>query len=427
MHIDINALFDELYPLNRSILGSEYRKSLEILSKYINLKFSKFKSGTKVFDWVVPQEWEITDGYIIDPKGKKIVDFKKNNLSVMSYSTPINKTLSLEELYNNLYSLKDYPDFIPYVTSYYQKNWGFSIKHSEKNKLQKGKYKAVIKSKFKDGFLMLGESNLKGTSNEDILITSYLCHPSMANNELSGPLVLTGLYNKIKLWKNRKYNYRFLINPETIGSICYIYRNKKSLKNKLNSGLVLTCLGGPTKKLSYKLTRSGNSQLDKLFRYMNSKKIFKIREFDPSSGSDERQYNSSELNLPIGQVSRTIYGEYKEYHTSADDKAFMNIKSVDQSIDELNQLLLINEHCSPLIRYEPNCEIQLGKRGLYDNISFNSKKTISNSRRKKIISYILSYADGKHDIIDLAYKTRISINEFVEIKKVLVKYKILLK
>ena len=227
-------LFDKLFPINRSLLGEGYNESLQILNQYIGFKFLKFRSGTKVFDWVVPKEWLIKSAYILTPDKKKICDVKKNNLHVMNYSIPVNKVFNLFDLNKYLYSLKNLPKAVPYTTSYYKKNWGFNISHYQKNKLKPGNYKVVIKSNFKNGNLIVGEKILKGNSNKDFLISSYLCHPSMANNELSGPLVLLGLYEKIKKWKKRKFNYRFIINPETIGSICYLKKNKKNIKKKIN-------------------------------------------------------------------------------------------------------------------------------------------------------------------------------------------------
>jgi aminopeptidase-like protein len=422
----LNKIFDKLFPICRSITGPGYRRSLNILSKYISLKKLYYPSGKKIFDWVVPKEWIIKDAYIKEitenKPGKKIVDFKKNNLHVVQYSAPINKVMNLNELNQHLYSLKEYPKVIPYVTSYYKKNFGFCIQHSLRKKLKDLNYKVIIKSKFIDGGVVNGLAELKGSTKKIILITSYLCHPSMANNELSGPLVLLGLYEKIKKWKKRQYNYHFLINPETIGSICHLYTYKLTLKKYLDSGLVLTCLGGNKNKLSYKKSRFGNSGLDKLFINLNlNKKVF-LREFDPSSGSDERQYCSSQLNLPIGQISRTTYGQYYQYHTSADNKKFMKISQLVKSIDEIESVLKCYDDLIPLKRFMPYCEIQLGKRDLYPNInSYNSRYKSSdylNDKREqlKIMQYILSYADGKNNIIDIS---NVSGFDIFKIRKVL--------
>ena len=235
----INNLFDELFPILRSITGAGYIKSLNILSKYVRFKKLKYPSGKKVFDWVVPQEWVINDAYI-KTKGKKIVDFKKNNLHVVNYSAPVNRTMSSNELDKYLYSIKEKPNTIPYVTSYYKKKFGFCLEHKKRKKLKDKNYQVVIDSKFINGNVINGIAKIKGKTKRTILISSYLCHPSMANNELSGPLTLVGLYHKIKKWKNRQFNYLFLINPETIGSICYLSDHKEFLRRNLDSGLVLS-------------------------------------------------------------------------------------------------------------------------------------------------------------------------------------------
>lgn len=426
----INKIFDELFPILRSITGDGYRKSLNILSKHMNFKKLEYKSGKKVFDWVVPKEWVIKDAFI-NFNGKKIIDYKKNNLHILNYSAPINKKLNLIELNKYLYSIKKYPKLIPYVTSYYKKNIGFCLAEQQRKKLKKGDYQIVVNSKFINGKVVNGFSKIRGKTKKVILLSSYLCHPSLANNELSGPLVLLGLYNKIKKWKKRKFTYYFLINPETIGSICFIHQYKAHLKKYLEAGLVLTCLGGPKNILSYKKTRSGNSSLDKIFMNLNRQNKIKVREFDPTTGSDERQYNSAELNLPVGQISRTLYGSYHQYHNSGDDKNFMKISKIIKSINEIEKILKLNENLKPLKRTIPFCEIQLGKRGLYPNInSFKTWKDSSDTILKKknqlkILQYLFSYADGKHNILDISNLSGFTINEIEKVLKIAIKRKLI--
>jgi len=417
----INKLFDELFPILRSITGEGYRKSFNILSRYIKFKKFKYPSGKKIFDWVVPKEWVIRDAYI-KANGKKIIDVNKNNLHVLNYSYPIDKKLRLSKLNKYLHSIRSMPNTIPYVTSYYKPNTGFCIQHKKRQKLKDTTYHAVIDSSFKNGYLLNGVSELKGNSKKIILVSSYLCHPSMANNELSGPLVMLGLYNKIKKWKNRRYNYLFLINPETIGSICFINTFKKTLQRNLDSGLVLTCLGGPNKKLSYKKSRIGNSSLDKIFTYLKKDNQVLLRDFDPTTGSDERQYCSSELNLPVGQIARTVYGNTRQYHTSDDNKNYMKISQVMNSIDEIEKILHINDNLIPLKRFMPFCELQLGKRNLYPNINSHltrkdsSDKILDGKKQLKIMQYILSYADGRNNALDIS---NISGFELEDVKNVL--------
>lgn len=418
---ELEKLFANLFPLNRSILGKGYRESLKILKKYIPFKEYKYRSGEKVFDWTVPKEWKIEKAQV-KLQGKKIIDYKKNNLHIVNYSQSVSKNLSLKELNKNLYSLKDQPNFIPYVTSYYKKNWGFCITHKNRKKLKNGTYNCTIKSEHINGFLINGLASLKGNFKKINLLSTYLCHPSMANNELSGPLVLVGLYKKIKNWSNRNYSYSFLVNPETIGSLCFLKTFHKKLKKNLNSGLVLTCLGGPKKKLSYKLSKNNYSSLDKLFKYLALKKECLIRPFDATTGSDERQYNSPGFNMKVGNICRTVYGDYPEYHTSGDNKKFMRIQKVKDAIDKLEKILKIHDQILPFKRTMPYGELMLGKHNLYPNINFQ-KKNKKFSSITKIILNILNYADGKTTILDIASKFNYNLADCLEAQQICINKK----
>ena len=353
-------------------------------------------SGSQVFDWTVPQEWEISEAYLIDPEGKRIADFQESNLAVVNYSTPVDENLDLDELQKHLHSIPDHPTWIPYVTSYYQTNWGFCLPHTVRHSLKPGNYRAVIKSALKEGTVDYGMALLKGgSSGKVVLISSYLCHPSMANNELSGPIVLAALYDRISRWPKRKFDYLFVINPETIGSICFLHKHGQWLASSMQAGLVLTCLGGAHPKLSYKRSRMGRSTLDVLFDKLNREDACDIRGFNPSEGSDERQYCSAGFNLPVGQVARTTYGTHPEYHTSADDKKFVRLDMFPETISQLERILKLHEICQPLTREQPYCELQLGKRGLYPNINSpltREKSTdsfLDNRQQLRAISFIL--------------------------------------
>ncbi len=395
-----SKLFDVLFPINRSILGEGYQKSLKLLSSYINFKVYKFPSGKKVFDWVVPREWIIKDGYILTPENKKICEFKKNNLHIMGYSQKVNKILKLQDLKKILNSSKKIPNAVPYTTSYYKKNFGFNISYNQKKKLKPGFYKAFINSNFKKGNILVGEKILKGNTNKEFLISSYLCHPSMANNELSGPLVLLGLYEKIKSWKKRRLNYKFVLNPETIGSISYLYKHKKQIKKKLVGGLVLTCLGGPRKKLSFKKTRDDNSEINKFFEYFKEMRLCEVREYTPLTGSDERQFCSPGFNLPVGQISRTVYLNYKQYHTSLDDKKFMNIKNIKKSVEKIEIFLKhFDDLSGKILRRKKYSEIFLQKYNLY--------KDKKNNNLTKAIIYLLGHSDHGTRIIDIIKKYKL--------------------
>jgi aminopeptidase-like protein len=417
--LNLDKIFDRLFPINRSITGAGYIKSINILREYVPFKLLKYPSGNKIFDWITPKEWSIKEAYISLNK-KKIIDFKKNNLHILNYSQPINKILSLKDLNRNLYSLKKKPNLIPYVTSYYDKNWGFCIQHNKRKKLKEGKYHVVIKSSFKNGNIINGLAKIKGRGKKIVLLTSYLCHPSMANNELSGPLVLIELYNRIKKWDNRNFNYYFLINPETIGSVCFIHQYKNILKKNLHSGMVLTCLGGKKKKLTYTSSKLGGSSLDKIFSYFEVKNKINKTTYDPTRGSDQRQYCSGELNLPMGVISREVPGNFYEYHTSGDDKKFMSIKQIEKSADELESILKINDLNFIIKRKIPYCELQLGRRNLYPNINFNNSRK-SNPRD---ILNLLAYADGEKDLIDICKISKKEINSMIKALNICIKNKL---
>jgi|TARA_Y100000294_G_scaffold28365_1_gene23932 aminopeptidase-like protein len=429
---NLEKFFDQLFPIYRSITGDGYRQSFNLIKKFIPFKKYKYQSGKKVFDWELPKEWNIKEAYVKNLRGGKIIDFNRNNLHLMSYSTPVKKVMPLSELNKNLHSITHLPKYIPYVTSYYKKNWGFCLTHNQRLKLRNENYKVLINSSLKKGFIEWGEHLLKKTVKDNslkkdtILITSYLCHPSMANNELSGPLIQILIYLKLKKLKKRKFNYLFVTNPETIGSICFIHKNLKFLKEKLLSGLVLTCLGGPEKKLSYKFSREGNSLFDKYFTKLAKNKKIKIRKFN-TNGSDERQYCSSECNLPVGQLARTVYGKNKEYHTSADNKKFVRLKKFKKTANEIFNYIQDNEKQIFLRRKQPYCEIQLGKRDFYPNTNSpntwkdSSDKILNSKQQLDIISKILSDADGLTALSGVAFDKKYTYknikNMYIKLKK----------
>ena len=407
---NIDKLFDQLFPICRSITGDGLLASLKILSNHIPLDITSVPSGTKVFDWTVPKEWQIFSGTLVGPDQKTYADFSQNNLSIVNYSTPINTVLPLDELQNHLYSMPELPNAIPYVTSYYSDNWGFCLPHNIRSHLPPGLYTAKIESNKIDGNLYFGETILPGESDQEVLISSYLCHPSMANNELSGPLVLVQLYNQIKKWKKRRYTYRFYIGPETIGSITYLSLRGEHLKKNLKYGLVLTCLGGPATNLSLKLARDDQSFLNLLANYLNEQQLqdIRIRPFTPISGSDERQFCSPGFNLPIAQVARTVYGDYLAYHTSEDDKKFMTIEALIDSSNQIEKFLSYAEIAGIFYNSSPYGEVQLGRRGLYPNINSHETRTLSSDsyldgrQQLNCILHILNYSDGKHSMMDIA-------------------------
>ena len=424
---EVSEAFDRLFPLCRSILGQGYRDSLSVLKDYIPLEDVTFSTGEQVLNWTIPQEWVIRDAWIKDENNKKIIDFKHNNLHIMNYSEPIDKTLSLEELKEHIYTSSSDPNAIPYVFSYYKKRWGFAMSEAQLNTLENGQYHAYIDSEFVDGRLVVGHTKLEGESKQEILLSSYLCHPSMANNELSGPLVLAMLYQRIKKWKNRKYTYRFVINPETIGSIAYLSKFSDELKANTKAGLVLTCLGG-TESLRYKISRSEQSSFDFLVSYKNhlNPNTFRLEEFDPSTGSDERQYCSPGFDLPVGQMARKVYGSYKGYHTSLDTKESMGIENIIESCDMIEDFLKEYEKEVFFKNKYPNGEVKLGNYDLYPTLNNNgarkNEKTsiINEDWFIRCVMIILNYSDGKHSLSYCAQKANLEIKKVTAVANILV-------
>lgn len=424
----INEQFDELWPLTRSITGPGIEKSLDILQSDIPIDIEYVSSGTEVFDWEVPMEWRIREARLIGPDGTVYADFDETNLAVVNYSEPVDQWLSLEELDPHLYTAPDVPDATPYVTSYYDREWGFCLPHSTYENLPDGKYHAYIDSEFIDGRLPFGHTTLEGESNEEVLLSSYLCHPSLANNELSGPLVLSMLYNRIKQWDQQHYTYRFVLAPETIGSLCYLDKYGDHLQQHLVSGAVLTCLGGPAESLRYQYSRNGSSLLDEVVRNQSNYGEYPLRttEFTPTGGSDERQYCSPGFDLPIGQFARTVYGDYDGYHNSNDTKDFMTIDALVRSADEIESVLTTLKIGGGFRNTEPYGEPMLSKYDLYP--SRNAPETRNNStddivdddrRFLNAVLRILNRSDGTERMVEIANDYEYSIDEIAPIVAIL--------
>lgn len=430
----LEEYFDRLFPIARSITGEGYRKSLEILKEIIPFKYIDIESGSKVFDWTVPEEWHVSEAYIIDPEGKKILDYKEHNLHVLNYSAPIKGTIELQELKNHIFTIPKLPTAIPYVTSYYKKNWGFCMSHRQYEKLKEGKYKVLINSTFKKGFVRMGEYLLSGDSKKEILLSSYLCHPSMANNELSGPLTMLYLYNHLKQLKYRRFSYRFIINPETIGSLSYLSLKLGYLKENLLGGIILNCLGGLNSQLSYKTTKYANSVLDKYFLRKSLENKIKIRPFTPMGGSDERQYNSPNIDLPVGQLGRTIYEEHPEYHNSLDNKEFMDISQLELSCKEILSYIKEIEKLDIYQNSNGYGESFLSKHNLYPTMNSNTTRTENSGdalkdgkKQQKTVMYLLSYSDGLNSTEDIAVLLEEDSNYVNEVAKMLKNRKLLRK
>ena len=386
-----------LFPIARSLTGPGIRETLEYLKDLLPaLEIQSIASGSSVFDWTVPDEWTIHSAYIEDEVGQKIIDFANNNLHVVGYSEPVDQWLDLEVLDEHLYSLPDQPNAIPYVTSYYQRRWGFCLSHNKRERLKPGRYRAVINSELKPGVLNYGELLIPGKSDEEVFISTYVCHPSMANNELSGPVVTTAIAQWIQALPERRYTYRIVFIPETIGSLVYLSRHLDHLKQHVIAGFNVTCIGDE-RAYSYLPSRAGDTLSDQAAKHV-------LRHIDPQfvsyswldRGSDERQYCAPGVDLPIATIMRSKYGEYPEYHTSLDDLNLVTPAGLKGGYLALKLALeVIEQNVFPKITVlgEP----QLGKRGLYPNIS---KKRLGGGTQA--LMNLLTYCDGKRTLLEIA-------------------------
>jgi len=407
--------FDRLWPICRSLTGEGNRKTLKILSEIVDLDIKEISSGTTCFDWTVPPEWNIRDAWVKNSKGEKIIDFQKNNIHLLGYSEPFSGKLSLSELKEHLYSLPELPELIPYLTSYYKKRWGFCISHNQLSNLSEDTYEVYIDSEFNEaGSMTYAETCLPGKESKEILFSTYICHPSLANNELSGPLVTAFIYQKLKEQKDRRYSYRFLFIPETIGSIAYLSQHGQRLKEQLVAGFVVTCIGD-SGVFTYKRSRQGNALPDRTVELLlkQTQSDFIIHDFFPSGGSDERQYCSPGFNLPVGSLMRSMYGTYPEYHTSGDNKDFISFDAMAQSVQKYLDAIYIIENNYIYINKLPFCEPQLGKRGLYPTLG--SQKDTED--RVTAMMWLLNQADGTQDLIEIGKKSGSSIFVLIDIAK----------
>ena len=421
----IYNLAKDIFFLNRSITGNGVRQTLFKVKKILTkLKIYEIKSKKKVFDWYIPLEWNIKRAFIKKNK-KLILDFKKNNLHIVGYSQSVNKSLRLEELKKKIHFVKKIPNAIPYVVSYYKKDWGFCMSYNKFKKLSKGTYKVLIDSSFKKGSMTYADFLIKGKSEKEILLTTYTCHPSMGNNETSGISLLSYLgeyLNKINKKKKLNFSYRIVFHPENIGAITYINKNLVKLKRNVIAGYVVTCVGDD-KTYSYLKSKEDNSISNRaaLNILKNNYKKFKIYEFT-KSGSDERRYNAPGVNLPIGSLMRSKYGEYKEYHTSLDDLNFISAKGFQKSFEIYIKILSLLDN-NLKYRIKTICEPNLGRRNLYPLVSKwpNPKKY---NEIENLINFI-TYADGKNDLIYIADKLSVSGLELIEIVEKLKKENLL--
>jgi aminopeptidase-like protein len=396
-------LIQRLYPICRSITGNGVRQTLEIIREHVPVTIHEIPSGTPVFDWTVPREWNIRDAYVKNSKGEKLVDFRKCNLHVLNYSVPVRKKVSLEELKAHTFTLAERPDWIPYRTSYYEENWGFCLSHNQLMALPEDEYEVVIDSSLEDGHLTLGECFIQGRTGNEILVSTHICHPSLANDNLSGIALSVFLARQLQELSPLKYSYRFLFIPGTIGSITWLSLNESRVPS-IAHGMVIACVGDAG-RITYKKSRRGNAEIDRAAQQIlkDTGAPHDIEEFSPY-GYDERQFCSPGFNLPVGCFMRTPYAKFPEYHTSADNLEFVRQDKLRDSLATCSMILQLLENNATYVNLNPKCEPQLGKRGLYKTIGGRADGKSS----ELAMLWVLSLSDGEHSLLDIAERSGLS-------------------
>lgn len=398
-------LIKELYPICRSITGEGVRETLRIIQKRVPLEIQEVPSGTKVFDWTVPLEWNVADAYVMNRAGKRVIDFQSHNLHLMSYSVPVRKKMSLEELRPHLFSLPAHPEWIPYRTSYYKENWGFCMRHVDFEELSDEEYDVVIDSTLQVGSLTYGELYLPGETSDEVLISCHVCHPSLCNDNLSGITVAVKLAETMAA-RSRRYSYRFLFIPGTIGSITWLAQNEQIVP-RIRHGLVITGVGDAG-NVTYKKSRQGNAEIDRATTHVlrHSGEAHSIIDFFPY-GYDERQYCSPGFNLPVGCFMRTPHGQYPEYHSSADNFDLIRSESLSRSYADCLQIFELLEGNRVYVSQNPRCEPQLGRRGLYRAVAGQQE----NQFRELALLWVLNMSDGRHALLDIADRANLPFGQ----------------
>jgi len=391
------GLMAELYPICRSITGDGVRQTLKRIQQEVSIEIREVPSGTKVFDWAVPREWNIRDAYIKNTHGERIVDFNNSNLHVVSYSVPFHGTIGFQELKEHIFTLPEHPDWIPYRTSYYKEDWGFCMAHRQFIDLKEDeKYEVCIDATLAPGSLTYGELCLPGETTDEILVSCHVCHPSLCNDNLSGIALATFLARSIREMP-RRYTYRFLFIPGTIGSITWLARNRENV-GRIKHGLVVACAGDPG-KLTYKKSRQVNAEIDRTVQHVlkHSASEYEVLDFVPY-GYDERQYGSPGFNLPVGSLTRTPHGRYPEYHTSADNLEFVRPEYLVDSLEKYQLVFDVLESNRRYRNLNPYCEPQLGKRGLYGPVGGQ----VDRHSREMALLWVLNLSDGEQSLLDIA-------------------------
>jgi len=417
---ELHGLVSELYPICRSITGDGVRQSLKLLGKWVDLRLHEVPTGTKVFDWEIPKEWNIRNAYIKNSRGEKVVDFQKSSLHVVNYSIGVKQTMRLADLRKHLFTLPEKPDWIPYRTSYYNETWGFCLSQRQLDALPDGEYEVMIDSTLEPGHLTYGEFRIQGETDDEVLISCHSCHPALCNDNLSGMVAAAALAQYLAPTALH-YSYRFVWAPGTIGSIAWLALNEP-VWPRIKHGLVLSCVGDPG-TFTYKRSRRTNAEIDRAVEHVlrRSGKKFELLDFSPL-GYDERQYCSPGIDLPMGCFMRTPNGKYPQYHTSADNLDFITAPALAESLDMLLSVVRAIERNERFQNLNPKCEPQLGRRGLYHRVGGTN-----NSRNEEAMLWVLNLSDGDHSLLDIAERSKLDINELFEASQTLMQHGLLRK
>jgi aminopeptidase-like protein len=394
---ELYKLVAELYPICRSITGDGVRRTLEIVDREIGLDLHEVPSGTPVLDWTVPREWNVRDAWVADAAGERVIDFQASNLHLVSYSVPVRATVGLAELKEHLFTLPDHPDWVPYRTSYYAERWGFCASQRLVDSLPDGDYEVCVDTTLADGHLTYGEHLVEGQTADEVLVSCHVCHPSLANDNLSGIAVASRLARLLGQGPRPRYSYRFLFIPGTIGSITWLARNSDRV-DRVRHGLVLSGVGDPG-GFTWKRSRRGDAEIDRAVAHVlgRSGRAHRVVDFSPY-GYDERQYGSPGFDLPVGRLSRTEFATYPEYHTSADDLDLVGPAQLQESLEVCLEVVEVLEGNRRYLNLHPKGEPQLGRRGLYGQIGGRSDA----SERQMAMLWVLNLSDGDHSLLDVA-------------------------
>jgi aminopeptidase-like protein len=416
---DMYRMIVDLYPICRSITGNGYRQTMRRIQEIVPISIQEVPSGTEVFDWTIPKEWNIRDAYVKGPSGKKVIDYAQHNLHVLQYSVPVRLRMPLQELKHHLYSLPDHPEWIPYRTSYYKENWGFCLSQKQLESLEEGEYEVVIDASLEDGHLTYGEYRIQGKSDEEVLLSCHCCHPSLCNDNLSG-IALTSRLAEMLKGLSLRYSYRFLFIPGAIGSITWLSKNEE-VAARIKHGLVVNGVGDAG-RFHYKKSRRGDAEIDRVVQHVlkHSGHPYQVTEFSPY-GYDERQYCSPGFNLPVGSLTRTPHGSYPQYHTSADNLEFVSADALADSLSIYLEVVRVLENNRRYLNLNPKCEVRLGKRGLYRTVGGEIHQPLN----EFATLWVLNLSDGQYSLLDIAERANISFCIIHEVAEKLVSHGLL--